>query len=69
MKLNSLKPKEYWKPLKRKNDSNVKIRMVKNEDGDIILDEKEIAKIQAKNYKKKFAKKSDISGKICSLNG
>jgi hypothetical protein len=52
--------REYWKPLKRKNDSNVKIRMVKNEDGDIILDEKEFAEIQAKNYKKKFAKKPDI---------
>ena len=53
-------PREYWKPLKRKNDSNIKIRIVKNEDGDIILDEKKIAEIQAKNYKKKFAKKSDI---------
>ena len=53
-------PREYWKPLKRKNDNNIKIRMVKNEEGDIILDEKEIAKIQAKNYKKKFSKKPEV---------
>ena len=51
-------PREYWKPLKRKNDSNVKIRMIKNEESNIILDEKKIAEIQAKNYKKKICQET-----------